>query len=228
MLKVAETFYSIQGEGKYTGFPAYFLRLSDCNLLCTWCDTVDVWRKGKRMSNEQIIYQLGGEIFIDHLDNGVHLVITGGEPLLQQEDLKDFINDLYNLTNKPFIEIETNGTIEPTLYIASNVDQWNVSPKLENSGMKKEHRLKPEVLKMFNLYSHTNFKFVITQLKDWNEIVDNFLPHINRDKIILMPMALGRDELAINLNIVVDIAKHENLKMCSRLHVEIWNKLTGV
>ena len=95
-LRVSEHFYSIQGEGPTVGVPAVFVRLQGCNLNCghqsgEWvCDTVDVWKKGIPYSVEAW-HELVNIHYGDALSMGAHLVITGGEPLIQQKKLLEFI-----------------------------------------------------------------------------------------------------------------------------------------
>ena len=117
-LYVSELFYSIQGEGQTIGIPAVFLRLTGCNLNCTWCDSVEVWRKGNRIAFEDIL----NEELIDRLRDGAHLVITGGEPMLQAERVGNFIEWIaYTHGFMPIVEIETNGTIRPKSTLISLV-----------------------------------------------------------------------------------------------------------
>jgi len=147
-LAVSEVFYSIQGEGKTTGFPAVFVRLAGCNLMCggkgtekdgklhdgaTWrCDSIEVWIKGKSKPYAEILPIECQEA----IRNGANVIITGGEPMLQQKNIEGFIQYIVEEINDfPFIEIETNGTIMPNNDMLNLVDQWNVSPKLANSGM---------------------------------------------------------------------------------------------
>ena len=78
MLKITEIFKSIQGESSYAGLPCVFVRLTGCNLRCTWCDTEYAFYGGRDMAIEDILAQIKA--------TGVRLVeITGGEPLLQEE-----------------------------------------------------------------------------------------------------------------------------------------------
>ena len=83
-LIVAETFYSIQGEGQTMGKPSVFLRLGGCNLLCKsedWvCDSIEVWQKGKAVLFSEVLQ----EDYIKRLREGAHLIITGGEPLIHK------------------------------------------------------------------------------------------------------------------------------------------------
>lgn len=101
MLTVNEIFKSIQGESSFTGLPCIFIRLTGCNLRCTWCDTEYAFYEGKPKSVQDIMDA------IEPL--GVSLVeITGGEPLLQDE-----VYDLMNaLLEKNFqVLVETGGGV---------------------------------------------------------------------------------------------------------------------
>jgi 7-carboxy-7-deazaguanine synthase len=102
-MMIAELFRSIQGEGKNQGYPCTFLRLSGCNLRCSWCDTPHAQSGGIHMEAQEIIRE------IETL-NGRRLCITGGEPLLQGGQLLPLLR---HLKEQGFlIEIETNGTID--------------------------------------------------------------------------------------------------------------------
>ena len=57
-LNICEIFYSLQGESTYSGLPCIFIRLSGCNLRCSWCDTTYTWSNGKEMSIEQILQEI--------------------------------------------------------------------------------------------------------------------------------------------------------------------------
>src|SRR5690606_37319517 len=149
-LFVSECFYSIQGEGTTTGVPAVFLRLSGCNILCksdAWiCDSIEVWKKGVKTAFKDVIE----EDWVERLKKGAHLVITGGEPLMHQKKIIDFIcwfSEEFGF--KPFIEVETNGTLRPLKDFDLLVNKWNVSPKLSTSGEKFEKRYKIDALQWF-------------------------------------------------------------------------------
>lgn len=161
-LAINEIFLSIQGEGKYTGTPSVFIRLNGCNLRCCFaggsvCDTPYTSHHPERsaaMDTEalakkvvEIIGQIGGP-----KDNH-HIVITGGEPMLQQEAILDFFEKLRN-NHEHFnrVTIETNGTIIPDDGFTKYNVFWSVSPKLGTSccfagtdvpeHMREQHRLK--------------------------------------------------------------------------------------
>jgi 7-carboxy-7-deazaguanine synthase len=104
-MKVAEIFRSLQGEGKNQGKPCLFIRLAGCNLLCTWCDTLYSQNGGIEMSVDSIL---------EHARNlnSSYVCITGGEPLLQADELEQLLVPLSLMG--AVIDIETNGTIDFT------------------------------------------------------------------------------------------------------------------
>lgn len=101
MLEVCEVFYSLQGESSFAGLPCVFIRLSGCNLRCTWCDTQYAFEAGTMMELEQILDEVG--------KYPTKLVeITGGEPLLQEQS----INLMQKLLDQgSTVLLETNGSI---------------------------------------------------------------------------------------------------------------------
>lgn len=111
-MKVNEIFYSLQGEGRFTGHPAVFIRLSGCNLACPFCDTSH--HEGREMASEEIIAEI-------EQYPARHVVLTGGEPGLQLT--KEFVEELHR--NGYFVQVETNGTVA----IPQNIDWITCSPK---------------------------------------------------------------------------------------------------
>jgi 7-carboxy-7-deazaguanine synthase len=104
-MKIAEIFQSLQGEGKNQGKPCLFIRLAGCNLHCSWCDTAYAQTGGIEMSIDTIL---------DHIWrlNPSNVCITGGEPLLQADELEQLLVLLHGKGTT--IDIETNGTIDFT------------------------------------------------------------------------------------------------------------------
>jgi len=230
MIKVAEYFHSLQGEGSTMGVPAVFLRLSNCNLLCDgkWkCDTIDVWKKGKNYRPEYLISQWKKEGIFERLEEGAHLVVTGGEPLLQQVELVKLFKLLPENT---YTELETNGTIIPSEDLDFYIDQYNCSPKLSNSGMPFKRRYKEVTLKWFALISRSIFKFVISDGQDLIEMRRDFILNlqIQNKKVYLMPAASSRKELIEKSQMVAEFCKVYGFNYSSRLQLEIWNRAVGV
>lgn len=115
-MKVNEIFYSLQGEGRFTGTPAVFIRLSGCNLQCDFCDTTH--DEGVEMTEEAIVAEASRYA-------ARHVVITGGEPTLQ---LNSRLVYLLHKAGK-FVQIETNGTRTLSDDLAVSLDWVTVSPK---------------------------------------------------------------------------------------------------
>lgn len=239
-LPVAESFYSLQGEGMTTGYPAVFVRLAGCNLMCggmgtqfdgelhngaTWrCDTIEVWMNGKMKPFDEAL----DDESKDALKKGANLIITGGEPMMNQDKIVAFIEWVReNLNPNCFVEIETNGTIPPSDDMVRLVSQWNCSPKLTNSGNDKFIRYNLSVLEKLNTLN-TQFKFVISDLTDFNELSEDYIPFLDNNKIWLMPAGENQALLDESKPVVAELCKQHNLKMTNRLHIEIWNKKTGV
>lgn len=233
-LEIAEFFSNtIQGEGRYTGYPAAFLRLKNCTLSCTWCDTMSVWRKGHRFSFDELFKLMEESGTIDFLKNGAHLVITGGSPLLQQEQIVLFHDEFCKKYGfKPFVEIENECVLMPSPDMLSIVEQWNCSPKLSNSLQEKEEIYHPEVIKALNkgAYYRTDYKFVVSSDEDWDEIDEWYIKTglISKEDIILMPEGETQAELKRTRERMADLAIKEGMRFCDRLHITIWDKRTGV
>ncbi len=210
-----EIFYSLQGEGTRCGTPAVFLRLAGCNLTCKWCDTKHSWRSGiTRTATET-----AADITSHHCQS---LVITGGEPLLQQEGLEHLISLIPADT---FIEIETNGTLLPTPALARRINQWNISPKLNHSGNPADNAIVPEALQFFARQPQAWFKFVVQSEEDWAGIAALGLP---RERILLMPCATTRAALEAARPAVVDMCLKHQVRLGDRLHLTLWDDKKGV
>lgn len=104
LIDVHSVFYTIQGEGPFSGHPAVFIRLAGCNLQCPWCDTE--YTQGRRLAHPQV---LADYVHSLSLPEGL-VVITGGEPFRQ--NLTGLLNRLDKL--KHLVQIETNGTLPPS------------------------------------------------------------------------------------------------------------------
>jgi 7-carboxy-7-deazaguanine synthase len=228
MLIISEQFYSIQGEGKTAGIPAVFLRLRACNLLCEWpCDTIEVWRQGKSWTFENILHTWEENGWINALRKGSHLVLTGGEPLLQQEELAKFLK---LLPEGIFIEVETNATITPSRELDPFITLYNVSPKTANSGIRKERRYRSETLDHFARSNKAIFKFVVESSKDVEEILGDFITPfaIIRQRVFLMPQCSDRKGHIEKSGPLVDLCKEYHLNFSPRLQLLLWDKTTGV
>lgn len=230
-LNVSEFFMrTIQGEGINIGVPSAFLRLQNCTLNCLWCDTEEVWRKGNPYTFDELFTLMESSGLMKDLRNGHHLILTGGSPMRQQQALQDFFEIFLILFGfLPYIEIENECTILPQ-GIESIISCWNNSPKLSNSGNPRILRYHPPVLRELSSYKNSWFKFVVSEINDWKEIEKEFLATglIRHDQIILMPQGGDIKELEKNRDMVVKLAVTNGVRFSDRLHVTLWNTLTGV
>ena len=222
-----EIFCSVQGEGVNIGKPAVFLRLGLCNLACTWCDTKYTWDWEEYDPKEQIIEMPLEEVEREILGyNCKYLVVTGGEPMIQQSRLMPLLE---NLKNKEFfIEIETNGTIVPDQKLVNLIDHWSVSPKLQNSGNSQSSREVPECYRLFAGITSSHFKYVIQSEDDFKEVqtlADKY--DLVPEKIILMPEAQNRVDLLDRSRWLVELCKAQGYLFSTRLHVLLWGNERG-
>ncbi len=227
-LKLSELFSSIQGEGPSAGEPSVFLRLAQCNLHCVWCDTKYTWDfRSYRFEDE--VRTLDVPSVARQLSDlsGNRLVITGGEPLLQQEELIELLRHLDESARR-FVEVETNGTILPHAALAERIDQWNVSPKLANAGDPERLRLKPEVLAAFGRTGRAFLKLVIEADADADE-AEALVESLGwpRDRTLLMAQASTRETLRERGPLIAAAALSRNFRYSPRLHVERWNGARG-
>lgn len=230
-LEVAEFFGpTIQGEN-FVGWPSVFLRLQHCTLNCTWCDTQEVWRYGNPYTFNELFEMMEKSDIIEVLKDGAHLILTGGSPLKQQDNLVLFINEFIEKYGfKPYIEVENETTLFPSKEFESIVDLWNNSPKLSNSGNPDILRYRPKVIKHISSLNNSWFKFVVNKEEDWDEIQRDFLDKelINKKQIVLMPEGASKEELEINRLVAVEIALKHNVRYTTREHVVLWNKSVSV
>lgn len=189
-------FATRQGEGVTAGENAIFLRLQFCNLACGrnggWiCDTgytwdtrrADYWQEPVDMTFLQVAdeaSQSWSQSFPD--DDDKRIVVTGGEPLLQQRKIASLLSYLPGWT----VEIETNGTIAPIRELWGA--QFNCSPKLTNSGNSLASRYRPQALKQIAQLPNSWFKFVVVNIGDLDGIQQMANEcAIPGEKILVMP-----------------------------------------
>jgi len=224
-MKIAEIFYSIQGEGMLIGTPSVFVRTSGCNLRCTWCDTpYTSWQpEGEDRSIEWIAEEVNRY-------GASHVVITGGEPMIAPE-----IDALTHVL-KQHLTIETAGTVDADV----RCDLMSISPKLANSTPRDREggrwaaqherlRYQPEILKrLTHLYPY-QLKFVIACPGDLTE-VRAIIEAIGamRNRVVLMPEGVDRDVLAERGRWLAEIAKREGFRFSPRLQIDLWGNRRGI
>ena len=240
-----EIFHTLQGEGPAVGTPAVFIRASRCNLHCVWCDTDHTWNfEGTPWSHEKD----GLPGYAKHRKSDVtielspaeaarqilafdcpRVVITGGEPLLQQDEFLEMMRLILEKIGDVCFEVETNGTRIPGREFAAEVGQFNVSPKLSNSGMDEKLRLVPEALAWFATNEKSWFKFVVADAADLTEIEE--LVHryaLPKSRILLMPEGRTAERLDRIAPWLAGICRDRGYRYCDRLHVRLWGDRRGV
>jgi 7-carboxy-7-deazaguanine synthase len=227
-MKIADLFFSIQGEGILTGVPSVFVRTSGCNLRCCWCDTeYTSWApEGTHLSVAEIVQQVGAYA-------ARHVVVTGGEPLIAEE-IEELCAALRE--RKHHITIETAATV----FKPVACDLASLSPKLSNSTPRQreggrfaerheKQRLRPEVIRAFMRHCDYQMKFVIDAPPDIDEVLDvlSQLPEADRGKVLLMPQGVTREELAKRGPWLADVCKEHGFRYCPRLHIELYGNRRG-
>ncbi len=233
-LPVSELFLSVQGEGKLSGVPSYFIRLSGCNLRCTWCDTPYAsWNPESE--------PLTIDAIVEHARQSKvrHVVLTGGEPLI----FKQVTELTTQLKAAGFhITIETAGTVAPDV----SCDLISISPKLENSTptddprdpdgswarRHEQRRLNPHAVNtLLCTAPDRQLKFVVSNEDDLPEI-DAFLSSIDPthlirpDDILLMPEGVT-SPTPEEVRWILDTCISRGWRYCPRLHIQLFGNTRG-
>lgn len=240
-----EIFHSIQGEGKSIGKPSVFIRFSLCNLYCVWCDTDYTWnwdttkhphindtKPGyKKFKKKDWIIDISSEKIFEEVQqlNCQNIIITGGEPMIQHKELVNLLSFFKNASDNYNIEIETNGTLHPNSALDHLINQYNVSVKLSNSKVEEKHRINPTALNFFSKSKKANFKFVVDNPKDLEEILKLKQDYnIDAKKIFLMPQGINAKSLLEKQQWLIEICKDYQFNYTDRLHIHIYGSKRGV
>ncbi|MBN2603352.1 MAG: radical SAM protein [Candidatus Thermoplasmatota archaeon] len=208
-MKINEIFYSIQGEGKWTGLPNIFIRTTGCNLRCSYCDTKYAYDEGTEKSIKDILKEI-------KKFSCKNICITGGEPLLQSDILKllEFlIKENYSIC------LETNGSIGieevskfPTLLISLDI-------KCPSSNMCTKMKLKNIEL----LRPNDQIKMIIKNEVDYNYARDIIMDYKPDCSIFFQPV-WGTSSNSLAKWILKDSLK---VRLGLQLHKIIWGEKRG-
>ena len=223
-MKIAELFYSVQGEGSLVGVPSVFIRTSGCNLRCSWCDTpYTSWQpEGTDLTLAQILDEVRA-----HPTR--HVVVTGGEPMIAP-DILPLTEQLRELGRH--ITIETAGTV----FRPVACDLMSISPKLSNStpegswaAQHERLRIQPAVLaELMSRYPY-QLKFVIEKAADIEEARDLAASlAADPERVILMPEGTDPVRLRERAIWLAEICKEEGFRFSPRLHVDLYGNQRGV
>jgi 7-carboxy-7-deazaguanine synthase len=239
LIRIAEIYRTLQGEGRLTGVESVFVRTSGCNLRCGFCDTPYAsWTpEGDQLAVKEVLAEverLAVSPFAtlpadEHHPEGSplrHIVITGGEPMLFP-DLVPLCAELH--CRGMHITIETAGT----RYLPVRCDLMAVSPKLSNStprgdgqeawrALHERNRAADGVVRRLNAEYDCQFKFVIGTEADCAEVCSYLTgsPEIDRRRVLLMPLGTARDELATVSQWLEPYCRDRGLTFCPRRHIE--------
>lgn len=220
---------TFQGEGRNIGQPCLFLRLAGCNLRCVWCDSKYTWdwehyNKADEVHSAPIVEVK--ETLLQLSNSSVfHLVVSGGEPMLQQKALRPLIHSLHE--RGWFIEIETAGTIAPIDPSLANL--FNVSPKLGHSGNALAARYHADVLTSFRMTHKAIFKFVVQNPSDFAEI-DQIVHdcRLDANTVYIMPEGVSEAHIDYTLQTVAHEALLRGFNLSTRLHVLLYGNRRAV
>jgi 7-carboxy-7-deazaguanine synthase len=222
---VAETFVSLQGEGVLAGTPSFFIRSSGCNLRCEWCDTpYTSWRpEGRRVAVRELL----GRAAVSACR---HVVVTGGEPLLQRE-LRPLTEAL--AANGHHVTVETAGTLAPEFVC----DLLSVSPKTGNSdpagAWRQRHQATRQNLtplaRLLARHAEHQLKFVVRGEEDIPDILAMVATlGVARERVLLMPEGRDAAEVAARAGEVGRLCMREGFRYSPRLHFDLFGAGRGV
>ncbi len=227
-MKIAEIFYSIQGEGMLAGTPSVLVRTSGCNLRCTWCDTPYAsWEpEGEDVALEEILARVTR--YRAH-----YVVVTGGEPMIAPEivPLTEALRQM-----SLHVTIETAGTV----FAPVDCHLMSISPKLSNStplerdggqwaAQHDRLRLRPDVLRRLMGTYEYQLKFVVAEEDDIGEIRDLVAQvRANPQRVVLMPEGTDPEVLRDRALWLVEICKAEGYRFSPRLHIDLYGNRRGV
>lgn len=226
-LNISEIFGpTIQGEGRHAGQTASFLRLSGCNLSCSWCDTPYTW-DWDRFDRSQEVTRMGGDEVVQKLaELPGRVVVSGGEPLVQARGLAPVLAVLKERGR--VLDVETNGTRA----LGDTAPYWDTvtcSPKIiPSAGHETEKRalslgIHPSVKEV------ADFKFVIHDARDLTA-VNNLVrrEELPPWRVWLMPEGTSAGSLTERTPAVMSAARDHGYNFTSRLHVYGWGDRRGV
>jgi 7-carboxy-7-deazaguanine synthase len=224
-MRICELFQSIQGEGEFAGTSSIFVRTTGCNLRCWFCDTpYSSWNPEGAHERWQGVL----ERVLSH--DCEHVVVTGGEPLLQP-DVVPLTHALRNAGR--FVTIETAGTV----YRPAHADLMSISPKRPNSAPRGDHwehrheRLRDnrDVLALLMREYKYQLKYVIDRREDLVDVEEHLrqLPQVDSERVFLMPQATEANDLHRKMEWLEVAARERGYRVSPRLHIELFGNVRG-
>jgi organic radical activating enzyme len=215
----------------------------------TWtCDSLSQWAwRGEDKEFQYLIDQWKEQGIYEDIKSGlIHIIWTGGEPTIKghQQSIVNFTrywieqgDDYFRkviqsneIVQGPFYEIETNGTVYIDQPLFDILDQINCSPKLSNSGMTAKQRIVPEAIERIIKHKNYQFKFVISNEEDVQELFRDFvIPFsIPLKNVVCMPGLDDALDFEERTRFCLEMGKKYRFRALTRLHIAAWNKTLNV
>jgi len=252
MLYLVEHFYSIQGEGKYTGVPSLFFRFGGCNMKCEGFGCEELTEDGLKVLGCDTVYAVNREHFsknwiqISKVDEillvinqyelppQVDIVLTGGEPLIYANEplFIEFLEALHARGHR--ITFETNGSLHVDFdkYPIYAECIFALSVKLSNSDEPLNKRVRGDVI--YSIATNAKeafFKFSIDAESinlGLEEEIQSITVHSSNTKIYCMPLGGSKEEVEANTEPLIEFCKAKGYNFSDRLHIRIWDQNKGV
>ena len=226
-MKVSEIFTSCQGEGVTSGVPMTFIRLQGCNIRCRWCDTTHT-QLIKGDSNGQWIEQTVEDIVAHCSRNQLHWVcITGGEPLMQADDLGSLVAQLR--FNGHDVEVETNGTIPLPVWadLLIQPTTWVVDIKCPSSGFKPADNMLRYWNDMMPIVGRAKFVVADDVDLDYAEHILTTYPNL-RSRALISPVVLDGEISKADVQRIWQFCVARDLRFSLQIHKIVWGDKRGV
>lgn len=228
-LLLSETFGpTLQGEGPRLGRRSSFIRLGACNLACSWCDSGFTWDRTRYDLTKELTTRPADEVLEEVLAHDTDLiVITGGEPLLQQHRSGWTVLVDGLLSHGREVDVETNGTVTP---VHPGI-RYVVSPKLAHSDDPEGIRLIPAALTAFASLAHArmaDFKFVAETAGDLEEVralVDRYT--VPRSRVWVMTEGVSSGAILEGTKALAEDVLAQGWNLTTRLHTLLWGDERG-
>lgn len=252
MLYLVEHFYSIQGEGRYTGTPSLFFRFGGCNMKCEGFACLESAPNGVKVLGCDTVYAVNKEHFSDNwipikiskellnvleiyeLPYAVDIVLTGGEPLIYASDaiFVEFLEALVERGHQ--ITFETNGSlgIDFKKFPVYKECIFALSVKLSNSNEPLGKRIRGDVIYSITANAKESFfKFSIDAdsiTLGLEDEISSVLIHSPKTKVFCMPVGGNKEEVELNTEPLIEFCKAKGYNFSDRLHIRIWDANKGV